>query len=307
MVPEQSKRLSPRMALWVAGSSVAACALVWTGWGIRLYWNDVRLINFLAAWIPFVLSTLLAFVPEHKMTTTKKWLWRCSVMLVGLSWSVVLWHQQVVTDATARKDQETIVTSAVSQANVHSDEQIGFVRKDVQGVKKDLGDTAQKLSDLFVKSENDLSTSIGKVGKPEPPELAKIEFHLLDDKDSPTDNPTLHMESDGTYAVNFLVTNDSNVQAESIDVWVHICGLCSFAKEPAGFEHPAGEMPDTRHVFIGSLNAGVSYKKLTINFNTTALTPNVGIAFSESCKNCGKVKRTSDFVLHLNLLTTQPS
>src|SRR5258707_14704092 len=98
MVPAKSNRLSLRPALWVAFGSSSACALVWLGWGIYLYWNDVRLVNFLAAWIPFVLSILVAFVPEHKMTTAKKYLWRGGVMFVGLAWSIVLWHQQVVTD-----------------------------------------------------------------------------------------------------------------------------------------------------------------------------------------------------------------
>jgi hypothetical protein len=305
---KKSKRLSVRPALWMAGASVLVCALIWTGWGVYLYWNDVRLVNFLAAWIPFVLSILLAFVPEHEMTSTKKLLWRSSVILVGLVWSIVLWHQQIVTDLVSREDSENMVANAVNKANAHSDPKIEAVQTEVKGVKTDVGgvksdlrDTKDALSKMVSKSEYDITESLGKVGKPEPPELAKLRFSLVDEQvRDQGDNETLTIGSDGTYTVDFLVTNDSNVQAENTDIWVHLCGLCTFAKEPEGFEHPAGEPANTRHRLIGSINGGVSFKKLTINFKTTALTPNVGIAFSEACKNCGKATRTKDFTLHLN-------
>src|SRR5216684_8879088 len=77
------KRMSYRTALYVAGTSVATCAILWLSWGIYLYWNDLKLVNFLAAWIPFVLSLLLAFVPEHEMTPVKKFFWRSSVIGIG--------------------------------------------------------------------------------------------------------------------------------------------------------------------------------------------------------------------------------
>ena len=98
--------MSLKGPFWVAGTSVSACALVCLGWGTYLYWNDVKLINFLAAWIPFVISILLAFVPEHEMTATKKFLWRFGVISVGFIWSAVLWHQQVITDRAQRNARE---------------------------------------------------------------------------------------------------------------------------------------------------------------------------------------------------------
>jgi hypothetical protein len=103
----------------------------------------------LAAWISFVLS--FAFVPEHKMSTTKKILWRSGVIAVGFIWSVVLWHQQVITDKTAKEDQERIVTKAVTQSNEHSDKQIGAVRQDVQGVETDMQGVKRDLENSLVR------------------------------------------------------------------------------------------------------------------------------------------------------------
>jgi hypothetical protein len=174
---EVPKRMSLRIASWVSLGSVAACAIIWMSRGIYVYWNDGRIVNFLAAWIPFVLSILLAFVPEREMTTIKKLLWRSSVIAVGFAWSVVLWHQQVIADQQAKSDQQQIVADAVGKSNQHSDQQIGAVRTDVQGVKSDMQavkrDLENKFGEAISKSTSSLSESIVKAGKPE---LAHVQF-----------------------------------------------------------------------------------------------------------------------------------
>jgi hypothetical protein len=252
MVENKSKHLSVRPALWVAGGSALACAVIWTGWGAYLYWNDVRLVNFLAAWIPFVLSILLAFVPEHKMTTIKKLLWRGSVIFVGFVWSAVLWHQQVVTDATARKDQEHIVASAVTKANEHSDQKIGAVQKDVQGVKTDVGgvksdlkETKDTLSNMVSESEEAITSGLSKVGKPEPPELARLQFTLFPPPDDPEARlpiltRSISQDKDGNVSVDVSFTNTSGTAADTVEMWIDVCRRCSFAAEPANFSKPNG-------------------------------------------------------------------
>src|ERR1022692_1354441 len=107
------KRMSMRIPSFIGIATVVFCALIWLCRGMYVYWDDPKIVNFLAAWIPLVLSILVAFVPEHQMTVKKKIMWRGSVILVGFIWSVVLWHQQDITDRIARADQERMVTNAV--------------------------------------------------------------------------------------------------------------------------------------------------------------------------------------------------
>jgi hypothetical protein len=95
------------------------------------WWSDPTIINFLAAWIPFVISIFIAFVPEHEMTSRQKWIWRSGGIIIGFIWSVVLWHQQVIVGLEAKRDQTEIVTKAVTQSNQHADEKIAGVRDDV--------------------------------------------------------------------------------------------------------------------------------------------------------------------------------
>lgn len=298
----KQKKMSYRLSLLVAGTSTAACALLWLSWGIYLYWDDARLVNFLAAWIPSVLSVLVAFVPEHEMTPVKKILWRSSVIAVGFAWSVVLWHQQVVTDIASKRDQQNMVAEAVSQSNSHSDEQIGFVRQDVKGVKADLAGTASKtdltktataITGSVAKSQAELSVNIGKINKPDPPEQVRLQFSLFVPETRTDALPILtHAVSqgkDGNFPVDLFVTNISNTAGEAIDIWIQLCDLCSFAAEPAGFDKPQGLDERARHRLIPLLNPGVSLEKQTIVVKSTVKAPfSFTIVFRYSCKACGK-------------------
>jgi hypothetical protein len=288
MVPEKARHMSVRPALWTAGSSVLACCLLWTGWGIRLYWNDARLVNFLAAWIPFVLSTLLAFVPEHKMTTTKKWLWRTSVMLVGLSWSIVLWHQQVIADRGARNDQTSIVASAVDKSNAHSDEKIGEVRRDVQAVKTDVGGVKAELSDtrdaLVKKFGQSVDDIIGKVGKPQ---LAHVLFTFWPAKleDWPITAERLPLVN-GAVEVNLSFQAMDHV-AKGLRIWIRLGMECSYGREPALFQnlHNTG-VPTERMLVVGDLLPGTAYAPITFTIITPPKYDGTIIGANYACENC---------------------
>jgi len=67
---------------------------------------------------------------------------------------------------------------------------------------------------------------------------------------------------------------------------VDICGACTFAQEPAGFEHPEGMLPQTRHRRIGDINPGVSLSKTTIKVKAPSA-PTFDVGFHYSCENCG--------------------
>jgi hypothetical protein len=292
-----SKRMSMRRPLWIAVIGASLCALSWLCWGIYLYWNDIKLVNFLAAWIPFVLSILLAFVPEHNMSTKKKIAWRSSVIAVGFIWSVVLWHQQVIADKTARDDQTRIVTQAVTQSNEHSDQQISPVREDVKDIKKAAQKLDSRLADIskqVSQSESDISGSIAKVNKPEPPELARLQFSLFDAeaKNIPKLVGAVQQDKDGNFPVDVMFTNITGTTAETIDIWIGVCDLCSYAVEPTGFDKPSGTAEQVRHMVIAALNPGTSWQKTTIIVKTTLKSPaSLGLGFRYACKTCGKQEK----------------
>jgi hypothetical protein len=295
-----TKQMSLRGPLYIAAVSVAFCALIWLGWGIYLYWNDVKLLNFLAAWIPFVLSILIAFLPEHEMNEKKKVFRRFSIILIGFAWSVVLWHQQVIADAKTSTDQQSMVTEAVKQSNLHSDQQIGAVRSDVQGVKKDLED---KISDTVSKSTSNLSESIGKVNKPSPPELARLQFTLWKDGMSITELPiltnTIHAELDGTYSVGFSFSNISSTSADAVEIVAMVCDQCSFASEPANFTKLNGASESQRHRSIGDINPSVTFEKMLISVKVPQYLTDFEIGFNYSCKTCGKSREWQEVKIHM--------
>lgn len=228
------------------------------------------------------------------MSSRSKLLWRSGVILIGFVWSVVLWHQQVVTEVSARLDQQSIVQSAVNQSNQHSDKKIGAVQDDLKGVKTDIHGIqadVQGVKNAVSQSTSTLSESIGKVGKPAPPELAKLQFTIADD--STTNLPVLERDipkdKDGNVSVEVTFTNTSDVSADTVDVWLVICTLCSFVTEPLGFDKPKGISEQMRHKSIPVLNPGTTFEKTTLVIKP----PNVPfdgleVGFRYSCKTCGK-------------------
>lgn len=288
------KKMSYRVPLMVAAGEVSACLVLWLGWGIHIYWNDPRLVNFLAAWIPFVLSTLLAFVPEHQMTTTKKWCWRASVMTVGLSWSVILWHQQVVADRESERAQRTIVDQAVTKSNQHADEYLGALRGDltkkIEGMEGSIG---SQLGQTINQSTERINDGIGKFGKPEPPEKAKIVFSLWPFNEDSSANTVTSIEADkdGVVPVSFTLKNTSGTTASNMDIWLGICRTCEFVGEPEGFDKPAGMPDEGRHRTIALLNPQTILAKSTVRVkNNTLNAPGFTMTFRYSCQACADNK-----------------
>ena len=75
------------------------------------------------------------------------------------------------------------------------------------------------------------------------PELAKLVFTLWDENASlerPTLSQTISPDADGNYPVDFSFGDLSETTAEGVDFWIEVCTVCSFAKEPDGFEKPVG-------------------------------------------------------------------
>jgi hypothetical protein len=135
-----------------------------------------------------------------------------------------------------------------------------------------------------------LGVTIGKVTKPEPPDIPVLAFSLFTPEwraDHAIVQNFITANDEGSYPIEFTVTNRSETTARGLEIWVQLCGECSFASEPASFDHPAGSDERTRHRKLGDLNPGVSVEKTLI-----LVRPPRGatfqVAFRYTCESCGK-------------------
>lgn len=285
--------VSPFARVWYVFWTATAFAALSLGciW-LYTHWNEPDLqgivVNFVVAWIPLVLSILIAFVPDLRRAHIS---WRAAIVAIGFIWSIFLWKQQYIALQTSRHDQEQAISKAVEKSNQHSDQKIGEVQQDLAVAKSDLGGRIDKLPNLISKSESDLTASISKVGTARP-NYAQLQFSLFA---TTTDQMPLLTESldsgeNGTLTVDFVVTNTSDSAATSGDLWVQICDECVFVKEPQGFDKPAGTTETIRHKSFPGLNPGVTLEKMTIDFKMMKRFNSVDVSFRYSCATCGKLK-----------------
>jgi hypothetical protein len=291
-----SRRLSLRLPLIVGGIAFALCAFAFLASGMYLDWNSPKLINFLAAWIPFVLSVLFAFVPSGKEMKREwiKWAWRGAVVVIGFFWSVMLWHQQDLTDKANLEQTQKAIGTAVQKASDLAEPQFQKVRDQVGGVKDDLKKTESDIATKLDQSTSLLNAGLGKVGKPDPPEPARLRVSLWKEGQSQTAEPveseTIQPNADGSVTAQFLIRNISSTGADESDLWVLICDLCTYTKEPEGFERAPGNAEQERHIHIpGTLNPGAAFKVLSVTFRSNLAASPYGMGFTHSCKNCGKM------------------
>ena len=274
----------------VAAALLVCPALILAG---RAYlpklWNDLHFVNFVVAWIPFVLGVLVAFVPDRELERRLRIGWRIVVILCGLIYSAVLWHEQALTDASSNKAQQELLAKAIGEANKHADEQFGRVHGEVQDVNKGLNQTKKDLVEVVQDTSSALGVTIGKVTQQQPPELASLSVSLYTrelNPDHPGMQSFISANDDGAYPVDFSVTNTSETTAKEAELWVQLCADCTFAAEPLQFDHPAGSDEQTRHLRLGSLNPGVSIKQSVLV--KAPHTPMFQIAFRYVCETCGR-------------------
>jgi hypothetical protein len=130
------KRLRRRLVVWFSVCLVAV-GLAW----IYYHWKDpdrdFKVTNFVAAFFPFPASVFIAFLPDMERAEKMRPVWRGVIVVGGLAYSLVLWHQQSVNVAASRREQAEIVSSAVDRSNQHADKQIEGVRTGLkQGLKE---------------------------------------------------------------------------------------------------------------------------------------------------------------------------
>lgn len=276
-------------------------------------WDNLHFVNFVVAWIPAFLSILVAFIPDKELEVRMRIWWRTSVILGGVFYSVFLWHQQTLTDLATTASQNQAINAAVTRANAHSDEKFRTVTNEVSGVQKQVQAVGKQLNVQGVEYAKDLASATGNidkaintVGKPVPPPPAILTFSLWSPAATPT-HPvliqTVKPGKDGSFPVSFTVTNAGTTTAKSIDIWIQVCDVCSFAKGPAGFELPNGTDPHVRHRRIGDLNPGVSFEKMTAFVKAPLLPPRFAVAFRYSCEDCGG-KTSANQIAYLTISNT---
>jgi hypothetical protein len=252
----------------------------------------------MVAWLPFALAVLVAFAPDLEKRVVASMIWRVAVILGGLCYSILLWHQQVQTGQAAKREREQLLGRAVAQSNTHSDEQIKGVRDDIknvsdhsdkqiQDVRKDLRATTNTMVGVVARSSSDLSHKIDD-SKPLPPELARLQFSFLvtNITNFPLLIKSMSPNSENVYTVDFTVRNISKVMAKNGDLWVQICDQCSFAKEPGGFVKRDGSDIHVRHKNFQNLNAGVLLEKMTVDVQIGPPYSSFDTALDYACENC---------------------
>jgi len=249
-------------------------------------WGDRKVIGFLAAWAPFLFSLIFALTPGRYMRRRIGVVLRLLIAGGGLLYSVILWHDRTLEDQATEFAERSAVTGAVSEANEHSDAKI-------EESMRDLEDKLQSLDSSLGKNFQEL--------KPVPPEHAQLQFSLFDEASQkmPIVEQSIMPDENGVFSVDFVVTNVSDVPANSIDLWVQICDACVFAKEPQGFDKPAGEPDTVRHRTLPSLNPGVSMEAMTLSFKTLKKFRSVTMTYRYSCATCGAFPKQQDVTINM--------
>ncbi len=65
-------------------------------------------------------------------------------------------------------------------------------------------------------------------------------------KPGPPVNEISARPENGVVTVSFTTINPTEVEAQDVDITLHICDPCKFEKEPEGFQHPKGQRENQR-------------------------------------------------------------
>jgi len=252
------------------------------------------LINYIVAWLPFAFSILIAFIPD--MRKLHKF-WRGLVILGGLTYSVVLFQQQVLTMEANKRDQQSAIEQAVKQSNDHSDAQIASVKSEmkseIQSTNSKIDQLPSTFSQAMKTNTSMLTQAIVKVN-PYALDHAQLQFSLFvkDSSQFPLTDYYFPRQDDGTINVQFWVKNISkDTSTGKGDIWVQICGGCGYPKEPSGFVKREGSDEHIRHKMFEYLNAGIGFEPMLIPVRPPPQGDVFQISFKYSCETCGGITK----------------
>ena len=298
------KNRHPKFRFWARWLSWTVVAAVFA---LRAFlsWHDAdrdfKLSSFAVQLLPTVISIGLAFVPDLERLEHMRPVWRIGIIGIGLGYSCLLWHLQSLNIEREHAAQQALVKIAANAANEHTDKQIEGVRNSLGEVSKHSDDqfkavsahTDEKLAAVGTDLSYQLTTtganlgdSISRVGKPEPPIPARMQFSLWPGGDQPLLFASSPTDKDGAFSVDFTVKNNSPTAIHSADVWINICRSCVFTKEPDGSDRPKGLDEKTAHIVVGILNPGASLEKKTILLRFSGPESQVQISMRYSCEVC---------------------
>lgn len=295
----KARRLSLRVPIFIASSSAAASvAMVAARW-LFLHWADPdlqqRLVNFGAAWIPFVVSIILAWLPDWEKKRKASMMWRAVIVIAGLAWSVILWRQQTLSLESSRRDQQQLLDAAIEKSNQHSDAQITQVRKELETVNKHsyeetksvkyaLKTTTDTLTGALSKTASDLGQTISKTPIARKA-ILQFTFPTLERNTVPIRQISLSM-TDGVVKVPFTFGNISDESAIGVEIWVKVCDGCRYAKEPEGFTHLRGADEHDRYRTFGTTNPDVFFEVMSVEVTPPLGVDGFDIALRSACQNC---------------------
>lgn len=273
-----------------------------------------RALAFFVVIAPTLFALVLEIVDERIRAHR---FWKFGVVAFGLVISGATWWQMSRQEVRASVAQEGAVERVASETSKQVTQAVGQeyqqmitdLTAQIQSLKGQLQAQAKSFADQLKQTDTDLSGSISKVGTT-PIKYAQLQFRLWGEgaaNQMPV-SQTMQPNGDGVVTVNFTVTNISDTAANSVDIWVFICDLCSFASEPSGFDRPAGTPNVERHKLFSSLNPGVSLEKMTIEvklppFPLGVQSMNIEVGLKYSCATCGKM---SGEIQRLKITARQP-
>jgi hypothetical protein len=290
------------LALWIVALASLAVFLSLSGRWLRGHWTDAdfqdKLLNFAAVWLPFVLSIIIAFIPSSETRRKAHMRWRFYLMAAGLATSIIMWRQQDRAMDAARRDREAAahaqqaaisqaITAAVSQSveksTKHSDEQTEAVKEDL---KAEFENSTKTLTGEFSKD----AATIAEKSKPGPPGIAKIAFTFGPSGVANVSVKTMHTRLvAGVVTFAFTYVNTSDVTATNTQIWIRLCPVCTYTKEPDGFTKKADAVLSDRYARVGNLAPGVFITETAVSVSIPDTITTLGIGFQYACDNCGRV------------------
>jgi hypothetical protein len=292
---KRHKRLRRRLLLGFLSLAVVTTCVWWV-----LHWSDpdkdLKITHFLAAFWPIPFGVFAAFFPDMERSQKMRPLWRIGIVVATFCVSGILVHQQAIDSLAAKRSQDALI----EKLNSHTDQQVGKVQENltntaeqsaehISALRDGLQATDSNLTDLSdraVKGFQDLGVSISKVGKPEPPIPAQLQFSLWPGGTQPLLLASSAADKDGAFSVDFTVKNNSPTAVHSADVWINICLACVFTKEPDGSDRPKGLGEKITHMALQILNPGATVEKKTLSFKFDGEGSQVQISMRYSCEVC---------------------
>jgi hypothetical protein len=265
--------------LRIAVATIGCCVLALLSRALYNRWENADLINFLVAWIPFTVSILIAFIPDKELRMSRRIAWRIGIIICGLVYSILLWHQLGLTEKLAAQDQKRLLSDAIDKSNQHSDEKMGKLRDELKDA----------IADTVTKSTSRLTQDISKV-MPPVPEFAKLQFsfYVKDIEHFPMLFESMRARENDTFPIEFFFKNASHaVAAEKGDIWLEICRACGYSSVPNRFSKLAESPEAVRHMTFDVINHDIYYEPETVSVSIPSKYSRFTVSFKYACETCG--------------------